>query len=91
MSGFNPLSAPNTILVGDLRKTAAPARDLIEPLRRNVPNSVAFVIGPEGDFAPPELDALAAAGAQFVDLGPSTLRTETAALYAISLLRYAFR
>jgi len=39
----------------------------------------AIAIGPEGGLAPAEVDAARAAGCDFVSLGPTTLRTETAA------------
>ena len=39
-----------------------------------------LIVGPEGDFAPGELEALRSAGAVAVGLGPSRLRVETAAL-----------
>ena len=41
--------------------------------------SIAIAVGPEGSFTPAELDAAEAAGARFVSLGPTILRTETAA------------
>lgn len=80
---------PRMILVGDLRPGAEPVRDVVEPMRACPPDSIAFVIGPEGDLAPEELDLLNQAEARFVNLGTTTLRTETAAIYAIGLLRYA--
>lgn len=40
--------------------------------------SVGFFIGPEGGFAPEEIEELKAAGAKIVTLGPRILRTETA-------------
>ncbi|MEG1414293.1 MAG: RsmE family RNA methyltransferase [Mucinivorans sp.] len=42
-----------------------------------------ILIGPEGDFSPAELNSALAAGYRGLDLGPSRLRTETAALYAV--------
>lgn len=41
-------------------------------------------IGPEGDFSPSEIGMLMDAGVQPVTFGDNRLRTETAALYAIS-------
>ena len=42
------------------------------------------LIGPEGDFSEEEIQQALAAGFQPVSLGPSRLRTETAALYAVT-------
>lgn len=42
------------------------------------------LIGPEGDFSEEEIAHALAAGFQPVSLGPSRLRTETAALYAVT-------
>lgn len=39
-----------------------------------------LLVGPEGDFTPEELEALIAAGAKPVGLGPNRLRVETAAV-----------
>lgn len=43
---------------------------------------VVLVIGPEGGIAAPELEALRAAGAHVVRLGPEVLRTSTAGVVA---------
>ncbi|MFN8194005.1 MAG: 16S rRNA (uracil(1498)-N(3))-methyltransferase [Nocardioidaceae bacterium] len=48
--------------------------------------SVAVVVGPEGGIAPDELEAMAAAGARPVRLGPEVLRTSTAGVAAVSAL-----
>lgn len=45
-----------------------------------------LVVGPEGGISPQELDALAAAGAEVVRLGPEVLRTSTAGPAAIAVL-----
>ena len=44
------------------------------------------VVGPEGGISPHELDALAAAGASVVRLGPEVLRTSTAGPAALAIL-----
>ena len=46
------------------------------------------LIGPEGDFSPREIEAALAAGFLPVTLGDSRLRTETAALYAVTALNF---
>ena len=50
---------------------------------------VILVVGPEGGIAPHELDALTAAGASTVRLGPEVLRTSTAGPAAIAVLNVA--
>lgn len=52
-------------------------------------DDVTIVSGPEGGFAPEELDALAAAGFTSLGLGPRVLRAETAPVVAIALVRAA--
>ena len=49
-----------------------------------------ILIGPEGDFSSNECQAAKAAGATPVSLGPSVLRTDTAAIFAMSAVRYQF-
>jgi len=52
------------------------------------PRSAAVWIGPEGDFSLAELQAIEAAGARPITLGPLTLRVETAVIYCLSFLSY---
>lgn len=52
------------------------------------PKAVAVFIGPEGDFTSAEIDAVKAAGAFPVTLGPLVLRSDTAAVYALAVLNY---
>ncbi|MDR2850316.1 MAG: 16S rRNA (uracil(1498)-N(3))-methyltransferase [Verrucomicrobiota bacterium] len=53
------------------------------------PQQAGWFVGPEGDFTPAELDALAASGAIPVSLGPLVLRAETACLYGLCALSCA--
>jgi 16S rRNA (uracil1498-N3)-methyltransferase len=48
--------------------------------------SVMLVVGPEGGIAPDELTAIVEAGAKAVRLGPTVLRTSTAAAVALGAL-----
>ncbi|MBV8225470.1 MAG: 16S rRNA (uracil(1498)-N(3))-methyltransferase [Verrucomicrobia bacterium] len=52
------------------------------------PYSALMVIGPEGDFTPAEISWAKSAGCIPVSLGPIVLRTETAAIYSLSVLAY---
>ena len=56
--------------------------------RRQQPRSLCVWIGPEGDFTPEEVAAIQSAGALPISLGPFVLRTETAAIYCLSILNY---
>jgi 16S rRNA (uracil1498-N3)-methyltransferase len=52
------------------------------------PHTVCLWIGPEGDFAPEEMESIKSSGALPITLGPLVLRSETAALCALSILNY---
>ena len=62
---------------------------LMDVLKPQTPALV--LVGPEGDFSIDEVQAAEAAGFQSVSLGTSRLRTETAALVAVHLMRLANR
>ncbi|MGH7198779.1 MAG: 16S rRNA (uracil(1498)-N(3))-methyltransferase [Candidatus Omnitrophota bacterium] len=49
------------------------------------------LIGPEGDFTPEEVKLACSRGAAPVSLGPLVLRSETAALYLLSVLNFYCR
>jgi len=52
------------------------------------PRKVLWLVGPEGDFSPAEMTAALTAGFQPITLGPLVLRSDTAAIYALSILSY---
>ena len=49
--------------------------------------AITIIAGPEGGFETSEVEALEATGAVSVHLGPRTLRTETAAVSALSIVQ----
>ncbi len=53
-----------------------------------LPRSVCVWVGPEGDFTPAEINAVKSSGALPITLGPLILRSETAAIYCLSVLNY---
>jgi 16S rRNA (uracil1498-N3)-methyltransferase len=53
-----------------------------------LPRNLAVWVGPEGDFTPAELGAIRSSGALPITLGPLILRSETAAIYCLSVLSY---
>ena len=56
-------------------KSIEPSEDLV------------LLIGPEGDFTPTEIEAAIAKDFTPIDLGPTRLRTETAGIFALSVLK----
>jgi 16S rRNA (uracil1498-N3)-methyltransferase len=72
-------------LIAALDDSARPLHEILaaQPAR---PDSALILIGPEGDFTPEEIAAAKAAGCLPVSLGPIILRTETAAVYSLSVL-----
>ncbi len=56
----------------------------------NLNGGVEIAIGPEGGFAPDELEAFRIAAFERVRLGPRILRTETAAIAALTWLQTQF-
>ena len=55
-----------------------------------LPESAAFIIGPEGGFSDKEISMAQAQGIQSITLGKRILRTETAAEVVLSMMNYEF-
>ncbi len=53
-------------------------------------SAASFIIGPEGGFAPQEIQLAIDSGVQTVTLGKRILRTETAAEVVLSMMNYEF-
>jgi 16S rRNA (uracil1498-N3)-methyltransferase len=68
------------------RREAKPLRDV---LRGAKGSSVALAIGPEGGWTDDEISGASAAGFIETSLGENILRTETAVLAALAILRFA--
>lgn len=64
-----------------------PLGDLVSP----ADESVSLLIGPEGGFAPEEVEAVVAGGGRLATLGTRILRCETAPLAALAILQEAAR
>lgn len=67
------------------------SRTLKQALPSSKPQSVAVLIGPEGDFTPEEEAQAFAAGFTPITLGPLILRAETAAIATLAILGHELR
>ena len=81
-------------LVASLHPGARPLKEVLARRRETgaaAPRTAIWLIGPEGDFSPAELERVAAAGFEPVTLGPLTLRCDTAAACALAILGHELR
>ncbi|MEG2365428.1 MAG: 16S rRNA (uracil(1498)-N(3))-methyltransferase [Alistipes sp.] len=79
-----PFAGRRLIAHCDPAHAAAGKGYLASTLRKG--EAVQILIGPEGDFSPAEIDAALAAGFEEITLGTQRLRTETAALIAVTMV-----
>lgn len=91
------LLSGNALPVGQLSLLASlqpgalhPRKHLEDYLNKHgrFPRFVTVWIGPEGDFTPEEVNDIQAGGALPITFGPLILRSETAAICALSFLNY---
>jgi 16S rRNA (uracil1498-N3)-methyltransferase len=78
-------------LIGSLQDDRRHPREYVKTFhaeKGRLPKTVSVWIGPEGDFTPAELSAAKSAGVLPITLGRLVLRSETAAIYALSVLNY---
>lgn len=74
-------------LVGERKHPSIYFDEFRQKYRRN-PRTVNIWIGPEGDFTPTEMDRILSLPSFPITLGNLVLRTETAAIYALSIVNY---
>jgi 16S rRNA (uracil1498-N3)-methyltransferase len=78
-------------LIASLQNGSLPARAHFRTFyaqHGRLPKSVCVWIGPEGDFTPPETEAIESNGALPITLGRLVLRAETAAIYCLSVINH---
>lgn len=78
-------------LVASLQKGSQHPREFIRQFReqhQRLPTTACVWIGPEGDFSPAEMELLRGSGALPITLGRLVLRSDTAAIYSLSVLNY---
>lgn len=90
-AAFLEIAAPQYALklIASLRPGARSIKAQLGRFRSETggpPASVVWLVGPEGDFSPAEIDAALAAGFLPVTLGPYVLRCETAAVAALAII-----
>ena len=76
------------MLIGSLQNDARPLKQMMAEYGTKRPKSVLILIGPEGDFTPAEVALAKSNGCRPITLGPIILRTETAAIYCVSVLNH---
>jgi 16S rRNA (uracil1498-N3)-methyltransferase len=78
-------------VVASLQAGSQHPREFIRQFReqhQRLPQTACIWIGPEGDFTPAEMELLRANGALPITLGRLVLRSDTAAIYSLSVLNY---
>jgi 16S rRNA (uracil1498-N3)-methyltransferase len=76
------------MLIASLQPDAMHLKKLLAEYTDKKPKSVLILVGPEGDFTPAEIGLAKSHGCRPITLGPIVLRTETAAIYCLSVLSY---
>jgi len=76
------------MLIASLQCDAVPLKQAMSEFGAKRPASVLILVGPEGDFTPAEIAFAKSSGCRPVTLGPIILRTETAAIYCVSVLNH---
>jgi 16S rRNA (uracil1498-N3)-methyltransferase len=79
------------LLIASLQPEARHPRECFEAFQADQgrqPRTVGVWVGPEGDFTPAEVNLARAAGALPITLGPLVLRSDTAAVYCLSVINY---
>lgn len=78
-------------LIGSLQSDRRHPREYFTSFKRDrgrLPGTICVWIGPEGDFTPAEMNSIKSASALPITLGRLVLRSETAAIYALSVINY---
>jgi 16S rRNA (uracil1498-N3)-methyltransferase len=81
---------PESFTPGATRLLLSPSGDLRIDDLRDIHTGVTVLIGPEGGLDEVEQEAAIAAGFKAVRMGPRVLRTETAAIAALTILQRDF-
>jgi 16S rRNA (uracil1498-N3)-methyltransferase len=78
-------------VVGSLQPGSRFLKDYLDEYtaeKKKLPSSILICIGPEGDYTPAEVGQLIGAGCRPITLGQVVLKSDTAAIYALSTVAY---
>ena len=76
------------MLIASLQNDSRHIKEILTEVGPARPKSVLVLVGPEGDFTPAELSLAKSSGCRPISLGPIILRSETAAIYCLSVLSH---
>ncbi len=76
------------MLIASLQPDSRALKQVLTELGPKQFSRVLILVGPEGDFTPAEINLAKNAGCRPITLGPIILRTETAAIYCLSVLSH---
>jgi 16S rRNA (uracil1498-N3)-methyltransferase len=88
---FNTNPRFDLMLIASLQPDTKHLKTLLadyQAANNRLPEKVLILVGPEGDFTPAEMALAKSSGCLPITLGPIVLRTETAAIYCMSVLSY---
>ena len=88
---FERAERSELMLIASLQPDSRPLKSILADFvsaHSRLPRSATVLVGPEGDFTPAELSLAKSNGCIPVTLGPIILRTETAAIYCLSVLAH---
>ena len=76
------------LLIASLQPDSRHIKQVLAEAAVKQPAKVLILVGPEGDFTPAEVNLAKNAGCRPITLGPIILRSETAAIYCLSVLSH---
>jgi len=76
------------MLIASLQPDSLKLKEVLAEVGGRKLGRVLILVGPEGDFTPAEINLAKNAGCRPITLGPIILRTETAAIYCLSVLSH---
>jgi 16S rRNA (uracil1498-N3)-methyltransferase len=85
---FNHAGKYDLMVIASLQPDALRLKQVLAETAGKAPKNVLVLVGPEGDFTPAEISLAKGCGCRPITLGPIVLRTETAAIYCLSVLSY---